>query len=155
MKIARGTYRPHRAARNEAHPIGKPTCPAWLIDKDARAEFRRLVRLLGDMRLIGAVDANMLARYCCAWVRWRRVVQSLMSNPGAEYATYKDEQGKVKSVQVSALHSIARSLAEELSRYEGAMGMSPSARSRIEVAMPAAPAANEKARFFQRLGIEN
>jgi P27 family predicted phage terminase small subunit len=149
----RGTFRADRAARNEAQPIGKPTCPAWLTDKDARKEFRRVAKLLAEMRLVGAADSNMLARYCTAWVRWRRVVQTLMSNPGAEFATYKDEQGKIKSIQVSALHSIARSLAEELSRYEGSCGMSPSARSRIEVQMPPAAEQQAKSRFFDRLGV--
>jgi P27 family predicted phage terminase small subunit len=147
LKVARGTFRADRAARNEAAPLGKPTCPSWIADKDARKEFRRLVKLLTDMGLVGAADSNLIVRYCTAWVRWRRVVQTLMANPGAEFAIYKDETGKPKSVQVSALHSIARSLSDELSRAESAMGMSPSARSRIEVAPPA-PADAPKSRFF-------
>jgi P27 family predicted phage terminase small subunit len=90
-----------------------------------------------------------MARYCICWVRYRRIVQTLVANPGAEVATYKDETGKVKSMQVSALHSVARSLADELSKGEAALGMSPSARSRIEVSMPTTPAEPEgKSRFF-------
>lgn len=150
IKLARGTYRPDRAAANEAHPIGKPTCPSWLTDKDARREFRRLVQLLGKMGLVGAADSNLLVRYCVAWVRWRRVAQALASNPGAETAVYRDGEGKVKAVQVSALHSIARSLSDELSKAEAALGMSPSARSRIEVAVPPAGQTQPqfKSRFF-------
>ncbi|HEV2294082.1 MAG TPA: phage terminase small subunit P27 family [Tepidisphaeraceae bacterium] len=122
-----------------------------MTDKDARKEFRRLAKLLGEMRLVGEADSNLIVRYCITWVRWRRVVQTLASNAGAEFATYKDADGKVKSVQVSALHSVARSLGEELGRAEAQLGMSPSARSRIEVA-PTAPRASEsdsKSRFFQ------
>ena len=107
-----------------------------------------MVKVLSDMGLIGAADQNLIVRYVTAWVRWRRVAQTLVANPGAEYATYKDEAGKVKSVQLSALNIIARSLSEELGRAEAALGMSPASRSRIEVSMPSAPAANEKARFF-------
>lgn len=147
VKQARGTFRADRAAANEAAPIGKPTCPSWLKDADAKKEWRRLVKLLGEMGLIGAADSNLLTRYCTAWVRWRRVVQTLVANPGAEFATFKDDAGKVKTVQISALHSAARSLADELSRAEQQLGMTPSARSRIEVAPPA-PAAAPKARFF-------
>ena len=55
--------------------------------------------------------------------------------------------GKVKAVQPSAFASIVRNLSEELSRIEGAFGMNPSARSRINVAPPA-PAAESKSRFF-------
>ena len=147
IKLARGTYRPDRAA-NEAPPLGKPSCPSWMTDKDARAEFRRLVKLLGAMGLVGAADSNVLTRYALTWVRWRRIVQTLAANPGAEVATYKDEAGKVKSMQVSALHSVARSLADELGRSEAALGMSPSARSRIDVAPPAPEREQPKSRFF-------
>src|SRR5437660_34458 len=102
VKLARGTYRADRAAGREAAPIGKPSCPSWMTDPDAKKEFRRLVKLLTAMGLVGAADSNLLVRYVTAWVRWRRIVQTLVANPGAEFATYKDETGKVKSVQVSA-----------------------------------------------------
>lgn len=148
IKLLRGTFRADRAARNEAQPLGKPTCPGWMTDPDSRKEFRRLVKLLGNMGLIGAADSNLLVRYCCAWIRWRRIAQALVTNPKAEFASYVDESGKVKSVQVSALNVTARSLAEELSRYEAALGMSPSARSRIEVHMPPSTASDSKSRFF-------
>lgn len=148
VKQARGTFRADRAAKNEASPLGKPSCPNWIKDKDARKEFKRLEKLLGAMGLLGAADSNLLTRYCTTWVRWRRVVQTLVQNSGAEFATYKDEAGKVKSIQVSALHSIARSLADELSKAEASLGMSPSSRSRIEVEMPTNKAADPKARFF-------
>lgn len=153
IKQARGTFRADRAPSNEPKAIGKPTCPSWLTDKDARAEFRRVVKLLVGMGVVGSADSNLLVRYVCAWVRWRRVSQVLVANAGAETAVYKDADGKIKAVQVSALHTIARSLSEELSRAEAALGMTPSSRSRMEVAMPTTPATTaspekSKSRFF-------
>lgn len=147
---ARGTYRSDRAAANEAAPTGKPTLPSWVTDADARKEWRRLVRVLTQMGLIGAADQNLLVRYCLSWVRYRRVIQTLAANAAGEFAVYKDEKGAVKSVQVSALHAVARSLSEELGRAEAVLGMSPSARSRIDVSMPPAPASEPdgKGRFF-------
>ncbi|MGC4031470.1 MAG: phage terminase small subunit P27 family [Tepidisphaeraceae bacterium] len=150
MLKARGTFRADRH-HDSAKATGKPTCPSWLTDKDARAEFRRLVRLLSEMGLIGAADTNVIVRYCLAWVRWRRVAQTLAANAGAEVAVYKDADGKPKAVQVSALHSIARSLSDELSRAEAVLGLSPSARSRLSVATtppPASPLPESKSRFF-------
>ena len=152
VKQARGTFRADRAPANEPKASGKPTCPSWLTDKDARAEFRRVARMLTDMGVVGAADTNLITRYCMAWVRWRKVSQTLVANPSAEVAVYKDTDGKLKAMQVSALHSIARSLSEELGRAEAALGMTPSSRSRMEVAAPAAPAAEtpakSKSRFF-------
>ena len=128
----RGTFRADRHA-DSANPIGKPRCPKWL-NKDAAKEFKRIVKLLDTMGLLGAVDENALARYATTWTRWRQALQLI--EKGGEVVVYKDEAGKVKAVQPSAFNSIARSLAEELSRLEQAFGMTPSARSRIEVTMP-------------------
>lgn len=144
LKAQRGTFRADRAATNEAQPIGKPICPTWL-NKDAKKEFRRLTKLLGAMGLLGAVDANALTRYCSTWVRWRQSIQLLEKS--GEVVVYKDAKGKATSIQPAAFASIVRNLSEELSRIEGAFGMNPSSRSRINVAPPA-PATESKSRFF-------
>ena len=148
IKQARGTFRPDRAAGSEARPTGRPTCPAWL-SKDAKREFRRVVKVLSGMGLIGTADSNALARYASTWVRWRQTVQ--MIEKAGEVVVYRDEQGKPKAVQPSAFNAIARGLAEQLDRLEQSFGMNPSARSRIEVAPPAAPASEPKNRFFDAL----
>lgn len=132
LKRLRGTFRSDRAG-NEPVAVGKPSCPGWLKDTDARKEYRRLVRLLSTMGVLGAVDGNALTRYVLTWVRWRRIVQTLEQNSAAEVMVLKDGGGKVKMMQVSALHSVARSLADELGRLEAGFGMTPSARSRINV----------------------
>jgi P27 family predicted phage terminase small subunit len=146
IKIARGTFRADRAAGNEARPVGKPRCPKW-VNADAAKEFRRIVKLLDSMNLLGAVDENALVRYTTTWVRWRQAVA--MIEKTGEVAIYKDAAGKVKAIQPSAFNSIARSLSEELSRIEASFGMNPSARSRIEVTPPAATSQpDDKSRFF-------
>jgi P27 family predicted phage terminase small subunit len=133
IKQARGTYRADRAPAREAKALGKPTCPSWLKDADAKREFKRLCKLLGEMGLLGAADTNLLARYCVNWIRWRRVSQTLASNPGAEFMVIKDDKGQPKMMQVSAVHSVERSLADQLTKAEASLGMNPSARSRITI----------------------
>ena len=145
VKLARGTYRADRAASNEAKPIGKPRCPKWL-SIDAAKEFKRLARLLDKMGLLGAADENALARYAATWTRWRQAIQ--MIEQSGEVVVYRDDAGKVRAVQPGAFNSIARSLADELSRLEQAFGLTPSARSRIDVAPPTTPVSDGKSRFF-------
>ncbi len=145
IKLQRGTFRADRAVANEARPIGKPTCPKWL-NADAKKEFRRVVKMLSAMGLIGAVDGNAIIRYATTWVRWRQALQ--MIEKAGEVSVYKDAEGKVKAIQPSAFASIIRGLSEELSRIETAFGMNPSARSRIEVTMPPAGQVDTKERFF-------
>ena len=146
VKIARGTYRPDRVG-NEPQPVGMPKCPAWL-SADGKKEFKRLVKVLGQMGLLGAADQNSLARYASTWVRWRQAIQIV--ERGGEVTIYKDEDGKIKSIQPAAFAAIARGLAEQLDKLESAFGMTPAARSRIEVAPPpvAGSPAESKSRFF-------
>lgn len=148
IKLQRGTFRADRAPANEPVAHGKPSCPSWLTDADARKEFRRLTKLLGQMNALGAIDGNTLSRYVLTWVRWRRIVQTLASNPSAEFMVIKDDKGAPKMMQVSAVHSVARSLAEELGRIENSLGMSPAARSRINVSLPPQASKDDKSRFF-------
>src|SRR4051794_40273090 len=101
IKEARGTFRADRAARNEAKPQGKPTCPSWL-NADGKKEFRRIVKLLSAMGLVGAADANPHARYATTWVRWRQTVQ--MIEKTGEVSVYKDDAEKVKAVQAGAFN---------------------------------------------------
>src|SRR4051794_2197703 len=122
IKIARGTYRPDRARGNEPKAAGRPTCPSWMSN-DAKKEFRRVVKLLSDMGLVGAADANLIARYATTWVRWRQAIQLLTQS--GEVVVYRDADGKAKAVQPSAFHAIVRSLSEELSRAEMQLGMNP------------------------------
>ncbi|MCL2640451.1 MAG: phage terminase small subunit P27 family [Phycisphaerales bacterium] len=130
IKEARGTYRADRAAPHEPKAVGKPTCPKWL-PPEAKREFHRLVKELAALGVLGRIDGNSLARYCATWLRWNRMLEPLLKHPSAEIMVYKDTNGRVKAMQVSAAHSVVKSLAEELGRLEGSFGMTPSARTRI------------------------
>lgn len=145
IKVARGTWRADRAAPNEPTVTGKPTCPAWL-QPEAKKEFRRLVRLLSDMGVIGSVDGNALSRYATTWLRWRQAVQMLEKN--GEMMTVSNEQGKITGMKQSPYAYLARSLAEQLDKLEAAFGLNPSARSRITVSNPKPANDDGKSRFF-------
>jgi P27 family predicted phage terminase small subunit len=135
VKKARGTFRADRAAPAEPQPRGKPTCPSWL-SADARKEFRRLVKVLGEMNLLGRADSNALARYASTWVRWRDAHEMLQKT--GEMQVFRDDAGKVKAVQPSPYASLVRQLSEQLAKLEQAFGMTPSARSRVNAAEPEA-----------------
>lgn len=153
IRLARGTYRPDRAAFNEPIASGRPKAPAMLKgNPDALKEFRRLVKELSALGILGSVDANALARYSVLWVRWRQAEEMLKKT--GDTLVIRDAEGRVKHVLPSPHVSIARSLSEQLGRLEGEFGMTPSSRSRIEV-QPPAPAANAdtKSRFFEPMRI--
>lgn len=150
VKMSRGTWRADRAASNEPIATGKPTCPSWL-SPDGKREYRRIVRLLSDMGVIGQIDANVLTRYAATWVRWRQAVQAIQTQGDIVPIISADgnETGRMQNPHTS----IARQLSEQLDRLEGSLGMNPSARSRISVAMPPQkPAEQDKSRFFDAPG---
>ena len=128
IKRARGTFRADRVAADEPKAAGKPVCPRWL-PAEAQREFRRIAKELSALGVLGRIDGTALARYCHTLVRWRAAVA--MVDKLGEMQVFKDEAGKVKSVQLSPYTTLARSLAEELGRAESAFGMNPSARTRI------------------------
>ena len=49
--------------REPAALAGVPEPPGWL-DDEARAEWFRMVKMLGDMRLLSPADHAMLEAYC-------------------------------------------------------------------------------------------
>jgi P27 family predicted phage terminase small subunit len=66
LKILQGTYRADRAPANEPMPKPKvPSAPAWM-GRDAKREWRRVVKELAAVGLLSELDRTALAAYCQA-----------------------------------------------------------------------------------------
>lgn len=122
-----------RRAREAKGPEGAPTCPSWL-DADAKRAWKQLVPMLDSMRVLTKIDGNALARYCRTWSRWRKA-EAFIDEHGEMYPL-KDESGRVKYMQQWPQVAISHKLALQLTRLEQEFGMTPSARSRIQVENP-------------------
>jgi P27 family predicted phage terminase small subunit len=136
-----------RNLREPKGPPGRPRCPDWL-DEDAKAAWRHLIPQLDSMGVLTRIDGNALARYCRLWSRWRKAEAFLDKN--GEMYPLKDEAGKVKCFQPFPQVSIANKLAQQLTRLEQEFGMTPSARTRIQLNKPMSTLElnDPKARFF-------
>jgi P27 family predicted phage terminase small subunit len=67
LHVLDGTFRADR--HNDAEPkptAGAPSCPTWL-DREAKAEWRRIVPELERLGLLTVVDRAALTCYCQAW----------------------------------------------------------------------------------------
>ena len=53
--------------------------PSWLIDDIAISEYKRLVKAMESMDMLGDLDANNLACYCNAYANYRRASKQLDS----------------------------------------------------------------------------
>lgn len=51
--------------------------PSWLIDKVAKAEWKRVVKELANIGIIGNLDLNNIAGYCNAYSLYRQAISAV------------------------------------------------------------------------------
>jgi len=126
----RGSREVPKRSREPKPEQGAPSCPAWL-DKDAKSVWRQLAKQLSALGVLTKVDGNALARYCRLFVRWKQC-DAFVRKYGESYPTgYKD--GKPTSFQQFPEVGIINKLGPQLLRLEQEFGLTPAARTRIEV----------------------
>jgi P27 family predicted phage terminase small subunit len=138
LKKLEGTFRKDRDGGEVLEPPpGMPARPTWL-DKEACAEWDRVVPQLEELGVLTGLDGGALERYCVAhsnWVNAQLDVQKRGRMLETPFGPQKNPMLKVAQDERSS----ARLLAGEL-------GLSPSARSRVK--MPERPAAEDTSESF-------
>ena len=99
-----------------------PSPPTWL-DREAKAEWGRIVPELDSKGLLAAVDRAMLATYCDTWSRWVDASKVLRSE-GLLAAGQKGEDRKHPAMQVY------RDLATQLAALAKELLLTPNVRLR-------------------------
>jgi len=112
--------------KNEPKPKqGAPKCPSWL-EPDAKKEWRRLSKELEAMGLLTEVDMAAFAGYCQAYARWKEA-EEFISKHGS---ILKTASGYIQQIpQVS----IAQQNLKQMRNVCSELGLSPSARSRLNI----------------------
>jgi P27 family predicted phage terminase small subunit len=131
---ARGSW---RAKLNPAEPLpelGAPDCPAHLSDAAKEIWYQIVPRLLA-MGVLSRVDGNALARYCDAFIQWRRAAEFL--NAHELVYPMKGKDGKVSALAPYPQNALYDRYARILSGLEAQFGLTPAARTRIAAATEA------------------
>ena len=131
IKALRGTLRPDRLKREAQPKATRPQCPRWLSG-DARRAWRRLAPVLRHAGLLTQADQNALARYCRLWQRWCQAEAHIET-----HGHIVKSQSGVAVTNPSV--AVAVKLSAELRQLETAFGLTPSARTRIDVPPPREP----------------
>lgn len=97
------------------------------------------------MKVGAAVDTKALERYCVDWLRWRRAQAYIAAN--GETYQLTDDSGAVRCIMPYPEVAIINKLNISLLRIEQEFGLTPAARTRIQVAAPT-PADNPKLKYF-------
>lgn len=122
-----------KSARDLSHEVQEPKlkveappCPSHL-SKDAKAEWRRIVKDLEILGLISKLDRGALAAYCAAWGDWKHA---------REQMTELEERGYVEQTpsgyrQISSWMQIANRAEERMLKVGDLFGLNPSARAKL------------------------
>ena len=83
------------------------------------------------MGILTVVDGDALAAYCQTYARWKAAEEFIQQH--GEVYPIRDESGRVKYMQQFPQVAIARHNLQLLKSYQQEFGLTPSARTRIEV----------------------
>lgn len=126
LKVLDGNagHRPINRSEPRPRPVA-PKCPAWL-DKEARAEWRRIAPALERLGLLTEIDGAALAGYCQSYARWRQC-QEVLAKDGL---TFKTESGYTAARPEVAIGN--RALIE-VRAFCVQFGLTPGARARMQL----------------------
>ncbi len=126
IKVLEGNPGKRPLNKNEPKPKKiAPKCPSWL-EPDAKKEWKRLSKELETMGLLTQVDMAVFAGYCQAYARWKEA-EEFISKHGS---ILKTNSGYIQQIpQVS----IAQQNLKQMRSLCSELGLSPSARSRLNI----------------------
>lgn len=100
------------------------TAPKWLADDAARKEWRRIIKELDKIDLIGNLDRNNLAGYCNAFAGYVKVTEELKSEECCIKRETRTGTIMVRNPKVD----VQKLYAEEMRRFAALCGLTIDAR---------------------------
>jgi P27 family predicted phage terminase small subunit len=126
-----------RPIRNEPEPaaLAEPPDPPEFLSEDAKNEWYRVTPELMALGMLSELDRYPLAAYCQAYGQWRTAERTL-----AEMAAGDPRfsglmiRGSAGSPMTNPLLKIARHAAADMLAFAAEFGLTPRARSHLNVA---------------------
>ena len=140
IKLLQGTQRSDRINRQEPDLKSEiPSCPTH-IQGESRQEWKRITKELGAIGILTRVDRAAIAAYCDAYGRWTKALMKL------------NEEGLLVKAPsgypiLNPCLSIINSALDQMRKFLTEFGMTPSSRTRINVAKKNEDK-DDAARFF-------
>lgn len=100
------------------------TPPIWLIDDIAKKEFKRIVKELKEIDIVGNLDLNNLGAYCNAFSNYIHVTEQL--NGQDYYITRETRTGVI--IVKNPLVDIQTNYATEMRKFASLCGMTIDSR---------------------------
>lgn len=131
LKVLQGTDRKDRMNENEPKPIEikKLPEPPWHLDYYAKKEWERAGPYLIESGLLTHVDLSMFQDYCAMHAHCIRLNKKIRKE-GYDFTT---ETGYMQRVPAT---TILKDFMAEKQKLANMLGLSPSARTKIEIEKP-------------------
>jgi P27 family predicted phage terminase small subunit len=124
LKLFKGETRPSRLNKREPEPKCGPPLPPSKMSTEARRAWRVIVAEL-PAGLLTKVDWQVMAVACENWSLWRKA----MADVWERGILIEGDRGKVKNPALQ----IARDAAQSMRQCWSELGLTPSARARLEM----------------------
>ncbi|MHB0934888.1 MAG: phage terminase small subunit P27 family [Armatimonadota bacterium] len=132
LKVLTGNPGKRKLPENEPAPPPQakpPGPPAYLKDKTARKEWKRVAPILHAMKVLTLADITALAAYCTAFARWQYAEDKLAAAILIDDLVSETDNGY--PVQ-NAYLAIANKAMEQMHKFMVEFGLSPASRSRVK-----------------------
>lgn len=116
-----------RKTEEESVTVGKDQLekpPTWLVDNEAKKEWRRLVKELEKIDIIGNLDKNNLIGYCNAFANYKKATEELKEAP---FCVEKMTRSGAVTVR-NPLIDIQKMYAEEMRKFAALCGLTIDSR---------------------------
>ncbi len=114
--------------KTEKNQLKRP--PVWLIDDVAKKEWRRIVKELDKINIVGNLDRNNLGGYCNAFANYVKTTEILKNQP--YYIDRETRNGVI--VVKNPMVDIQKGYAEEMRRFAALCGLTIDSRLKAGIA---------------------
>lgn len=102
--------------------LDKP--PTWLIDANAKKEWKRIVEEIREIEILGNLDYNNLGGYCNAFANYVKVTKELKKQP---YCVERETRtGTI--IVANPMIGVQRAYAEEMRKFASLCGLTIDSR---------------------------
>ena len=108
--------------RTEKNQLKRP--PTWLIDDVAKKEWRRIIKELDKLNIVGNLDRNNIGGYCNAFANYVKATEIL-----SQQTYYVDRETRTGVIVVkNPMVDIQKGYAEEMRRFAALCGLTIDSR---------------------------
>tara|TARA_Y100000310_G_scaffold14232_2_gene14424 strand:- start:415 stop:894 length:480 start_codon:yes stop_codon:yes gene_type:complete len=152
LKLRGSRWAKGRGENEPELPESRPPAPDYLCD-EGKAHYEAACDVVQEMGILTAADQTALARYAATIVLWREAYEFIRKH-GTTFPVKELNKKTGKTVTTGLREwpqvSLVRSAADQLLKLEREFGLTPSARSSIQLSPESKPVDPKISKFFTK-----